>query len=364
MGVPVQGPIRLKCFLVTAHKWGLGQGDIFAPVCYSVHRGVCFSARWDILPPIADTPPGSRLLPVADNPLVTDTPLVSDPPCALHAGRYGCYASYWNAFLLATAHPSAEWRHLGPGCQRLIVQSFPLPVSVSPCGVPEVGDPLQSWRLCVIGGSRRHQTFWACAGSPQLQWDKTRIVGYFPLKVRRRDTYIHNFGTVILHVAKISLFSLGLCSHLASTPTSMSSCIVPIMTKVQTQRIGSEHILCMSFRHHKHNVKSLMLTSTQTLRLNKAFWVSIKWDNDIAGESIELPRIILAFCTAALAQSTFVPRVQKPCSSGGLTWTRYVVFYWKCFEATELMWEREQDRDQNESLYIMSNLHTATYVGT
>ena len=28
---------------------------------------------------------------------------------------------------------------------------------------------------------------------------------------------------------------------------------------------------------------------------------------------------------------------------------------------TELVWER--DRDQNESLYIMSNLHTATYVG-
>ena len=31
---------------------------------------------------------------------------------------------------------------------------------------------------------------------------------------------------------------------------------------------------------------------------------------------------------------------------------------------TELMWERDWDRDQNGSLYIMSNLHTATYVGT
>ena len=29
---------------------------------------------------------------------------------------------------------------------------------------------------------------------------------------------------------------------------------------------------------------------------------------------------------------------------------------------TELMWER--DRDQNGLLYIMSNLHTAAYVGT
>ena len=31
---------------------------------------------------------------------------------------------------------------------------------------------------------------------------------------------------------------------------------------------------------------------------------------------------------------------------------------------TELMWERDWDWDQNGSLYIMSNLHTATYVGT
>ena len=31
---------------------------------------------------------------------------------------------------------------------------------------------------------------------------------------------------------------------------------------------------------------------------------------------------------------------------------------------TELMCDRDQDWDQNGSLYIMLNLHTATYVGT
>ena len=31
---------------------------------------------------------------------------------------------------------------------------------------------------------------------------------------------------------------------------------------------------------------------------------------------------------------------------------------------TELMWERDRDQDQNRSLYIMSNFHTVTYVGT
>ena len=31
--------ILLKCFLVTAHKRSLGQGNIFTCVCHSVHRG-------------------------------------------------------------------------------------------------------------------------------------------------------------------------------------------------------------------------------------------------------------------------------------------------------------------------------------
>ena len=35
-----------------------GQGNIFTPVCHSVHRGegVCLSACWDTTPPGADTP--------------------------------------------------------------------------------------------------------------------------------------------------------------------------------------------------------------------------------------------------------------------------------------------------------------------
>ena len=44
-----------------------GQGNIFTPVCHSVHGGggVCFSACWDTSPPEPDppgedTPPGSR----------------------------------------------------------------------------------------------------------------------------------------------------------------------------------------------------------------------------------------------------------------------------------------------------------------
>ena len=32
--------IMLECILVTASKWSLGQGNIFTPVCHSVHRGV------------------------------------------------------------------------------------------------------------------------------------------------------------------------------------------------------------------------------------------------------------------------------------------------------------------------------------
>ena len=50
-----------------------GQGNIFTPVCHSVHRaGVCLSACWDTLPWEADSSVRSM------------------------SGRY---ASYWNAFL-------------------------------------------------------------------------------------------------------------------------------------------------------------------------------------------------------------------------------------------------------------------------
>ena len=57
-----------------------GQGNIFAPVCHSVHRGgVCLSACWDTTTPQSrppweqtpreQTPPQSRHPPGADTPL-------------------------------------------------------------------------------------------------------------------------------------------------------------------------------------------------------------------------------------------------------------------------------------------------------
>ena len=52
------------------------QGNIFTPVCHSVHRGgVCLSACWDITPP-GGNPPG------ADTPLGADTPPEQTPPGA------------------------------------------------------------------------------------------------------------------------------------------------------------------------------------------------------------------------------------------------------------------------------------------
>ena len=39
--------VKVTLFLVTARKRSLGQGNIFAPVCHSVHRGVYLSACWD-----------------------------------------------------------------------------------------------------------------------------------------------------------------------------------------------------------------------------------------------------------------------------------------------------------------------------
>ena len=42
-------------FIFTARKWSLGQGNIFAPICHSVHRGgACFRGR---------SGPGGGLLP-------------------------------------------------------------------------------------------------------------------------------------------------------------------------------------------------------------------------------------------------------------------------------------------------------------
>ena len=93
----------------------LPQGNVFTPVCHSVHRGaVCLSAGWDTHipwadPPRADTPLGRHPLgrhplgrhplgrhPRADTPL--GTPPSQTPPGQILPSRR--YASYWNAFLL------------------------------------------------------------------------------------------------------------------------------------------------------------------------------------------------------------------------------------------------------------------------
>ena len=96
------GSIRLvfgKALIFTARKQSLGQGNIFTPVCHSVHRGgVCLSACWDTTPPL---PPGTRHLPWSrPNPPGPSTPSSRPPwdqapprsrppPRAEHAGRYG-----------------------------------------------------------------------------------------------------------------------------------------------------------------------------------------------------------------------------------------------------------------------------------
>ena len=74
--------ILLECTLVTARKRSLGQGNIFAPVCHSVHGGVCLSACWDTTPPPGADTPGPA-------PPKTRHPPDQAPPNAVHPGRYG-----------------------------------------------------------------------------------------------------------------------------------------------------------------------------------------------------------------------------------------------------------------------------------
>ena len=102
----------LNVTVITVRKRSLGQGNIFAPVCHSVHGGSTWAGtppgRYSPLPP-AGTPPG-RCTPRAGTPPWAGTPpapwagtspQAGNPP-AMHAGIWstsGRYASYWNAFL-------------------------------------------------------------------------------------------------------------------------------------------------------------------------------------------------------------------------------------------------------------------------
>ena len=129
-----------------------GQGNIFTPVCHSVHRrgGVCLSACWDTTPqsrhppgsrhPLEQTPPGSRhppwkqthplsrhppgadtspqsrhppeqTPPRADTPWEQTPSWSRHPPGSRHPSPWeadssirsmsGRYAFFWNAFLLS-----------------------------------------------------------------------------------------------------------------------------------------------------------------------------------------------------------------------------------------------------------------------
>ena len=113
--------------LVTARKLSLGQGNIFTPVCNSVHRGDLVrdgsaSVHAGIpQPPLTrHTTPPNQAAPSPGTPSSSHPPWTRDtpgpgtprpgtpreqaPPGAVHAGRHsqwaGGYASYWNAILL------------------------------------------------------------------------------------------------------------------------------------------------------------------------------------------------------------------------------------------------------------------------
>ena len=117
-------PCRNSVLVFTARKRSLGQGNIFAPVCHSVHGGSTlagtsspsrYTPHWPVHPlgrytPWQEHPPG-KVPPGRYTPR-RYTPLGSTPPgryhplrqvhSPVHAGirsTSGRYASYWNAFL-------------------------------------------------------------------------------------------------------------------------------------------------------------------------------------------------------------------------------------------------------------------------
>ena len=115
--------------IVTARKRSLGGGNVFTPVCDSVHNGRCLLHCWDT-PPWADTPlvrhpphlgryplgrypPGQTPLgrhplgkhPLGRHPSLGRRPIVrhpqGDPPFRYYGiwTTSGWYTSYWNAYL-------------------------------------------------------------------------------------------------------------------------------------------------------------------------------------------------------------------------------------------------------------------------
>ena len=80
--------------IVTVRKRSLGQGNIFTPVCHSVHRGGLPNCMLGYLPlrqqtPQEQTPPGPGTPPRRRPPWDQAPPREQTPPGAKHAGRYG-----------------------------------------------------------------------------------------------------------------------------------------------------------------------------------------------------------------------------------------------------------------------------------
>ena len=78
------------------------QGNIFAPVCHSIHRGgVCLSAWWDTIPLGADTP--RRRHPPEQTPPWEQTPAYGQWAAGTHpTGMHSCWLCYCNQTSLIT----------------------------------------------------------------------------------------------------------------------------------------------------------------------------------------------------------------------------------------------------------------------
>ena len=88
--------------IFTARKRSLGQGNIFTPVCYSVHRGLpqCMMGYHPPGPGIPQTRcPTDQASPSNQAPPV---PAPRHRACWEIRSTRGWYASYWNAILFVT----------------------------------------------------------------------------------------------------------------------------------------------------------------------------------------------------------------------------------------------------------------------
>ena len=96
-------PVRTLT-IITARKRSLGQGNIFTPVCHSVHGGE-YLTRYP-LPGTRCPPPGHQVHP-PDTRYTPPGPQVHPPPCEIRS-TCGRYASYWNAILFMNSAVKAR----------------------------------------------------------------------------------------------------------------------------------------------------------------------------------------------------------------------------------------------------------------